>query len=85
MADKTFNLNTFKSLALGMHDAVVGDDIKHDIQSLLVFVPAQADLAKLADYPVGTFAATYGAGTIWQKNDQGEWVEFGAADVEEGN
>lgn len=74
MAEKTINANAFKALTIGMHDAVIGDDIIRDIQTKLVFVPTQADLAKLADYPTGTFAATYGAGSMWQKKPDGTWA-----------
>lgn len=76
MADRTISQNMAKGLLIGMHDAKIGDDIVRDIPTKLVFVSSQAELAEFtAIEPVGTFAATYGLGTLWHLNSSREWVE----------
>lgn len=68
--------NRDKRYTFGMHDAKVGDHIVQDIPTRLVFVSSQAELDDFtAIEPVGTFAATYGLGTMWHLNASREWVE----------
>jgi hypothetical protein len=59
------------------HDAVVNGAVVHDLVSKLVFVGSSSDLTLLTGEPVGTMAATYGFGSMWQLNAAGTWVEIG--------
>ena len=79
---KLSNVNEAKVLTIGVHDAVVGDDLIMNITSKIVFIPADADPTStepdyLSEYPSGTFAVPYGGAAVYQKNGAGEWVVFG--------
>lgn len=69
--------NPYLKLALipGTFDVLANGELKTNVQARLVFVPNQAGLASLPDYDPGTFAATFGLGTLWQKKADGSWAE----------
>lgn len=76
MAEKTIGNSFPKALNMGMHDAIIGNDIVHDIPSKVVYVTAESELASFTGIsPVGTFAATYGMTKLWQLDASKEWVE----------
>lgn len=76
MAEKTIGNSYPKTLNGGMHDAIIGSDIVHDIPSKVIYVSAESELASFTDIsPVGTFAATYGMTKLWQLDASKEWVE----------
>lgn len=76
MAEKTIGNSYPKTLNGGMHDAIIGSDIVHDIPSKVIYVTEESELASFTDIsPVGTFAATYGLGSMWQLNASRTWVE----------
>ena len=63
-----------KRLQWGMHDAVVGSIVLHDIPSKTVYVSNKGELVLFADQPAGTIAATYGFANMWQKKPDGTWA-----------
>lgn len=58
---------------LGTHDSLLNGEIVKNIPDKMVYVSKQADLSNFADYPDGTFAATYGFKKLWQKKSGGTW------------
>jgi hypothetical protein len=76
MAEKTIGNSYPKTLNGGMHNAIIGDDIVHDIPSKVVYVTEESELASFTDIsPVGTYAAIYGLTKLWQLDASKEWVE----------
>lgn len=77
MAEKIMGNNALKSLQWGMHDAVIDGEVVQDIPSKMVFVTSQSQLSKFTNIvPVGTLAATYGFGSMWQLNASRQWVSM---------
>lgn len=77
MADKIMGNNALKNLQWGMHDAVIDGEVVQDIPSKMVFVTSQSQLSKFTNIvPVGTLAATYGFGSMWQLNASRQWVSM---------
>lgn len=77
MAETIKGNNALKSLQWGMHDAVIDNEIVRDIPSKMVFVSSQSQLSKFTNnVPVGTIAATYGFGSLWQLNASRQWVSM---------
>lgn len=75
MADRILSNNALKGLQWGMHDAVIDGDIVSDIPSKMVYVSSQSQLSRFTNVvPVGTIAATYGFGSMWQLNASKQWV-----------
>lgn len=76
MAEKTIGNSYPKALSGGMHDAIIGNDIVHDIPSKVIYVSEESELDSFTDIsPVGTFAAVYGLTKLWQLDASKEWVE----------
>ena len=74
MAEKKVSNNMVKVLNMGMHDALINGDIVRDIQTRFVFVSSQSELAEFTDIePVGTVAALYGFGSMWQLKPDRTW------------
>ena len=77
MAETIMGNNALKSLQWGMHDAVIDGEIVRDIPSKMVYVSSQSQLSKYTNnVPVGTIAATYGFGSLWQLNASRQWVSM---------
>lgn len=77
MADKIMSNNALKNLQWGMHDAVIDGEVVQDIPSKMVYVTSQSQLSKYTNIvPVGTIAATYGLGSMWQLNASLQWVSM---------
>ena len=77
MADRVISNNALKGLQWGMHDAVIDGDVVQDIPSKMVFVANQSQLSRFTNtHPVGTIAATYGFGSMWQLNASRQWVSL---------
>lgn len=75
MAEKIMGNNALKGLQWGMHDAIISGEIVRDIPSKMVFVTSQSQLSQFTqNVPVGTIAATYGFGSMWQLNASRQWV-----------
>lgn len=83
MAEIKVNQQALKTMTIGEHDAIVGDDLIKGIQTKLVFIPTSVDPSSnapvaLDGYQPGTFAIAYGGGAVYQKDDSGAWVVFGS-------
>ena len=77
MAEKIMSNNALKGLQWGMHDAVINGEVVKDIPSKMVFVTNQSQLSQFTNIePVGTIAATYGGGSLWQLNASRQWVSM---------
>lgn len=77
MAEKIMSNNALKGLQWGMHDAIVNGEVVRDIPSKMVFVTNQSQLSQFTQIePVGTIAATYGCGSMWQLNASRQWVSL---------
>ena len=77
MADKIASNNDLKYLQWGMHDAVIAGDIVHDIPSKLIMVKNTTERNRFTNTaPIGSIAATYGFGSMWQLNSDRQWVNM---------
>lgn len=66
-----------KVITSGLHDAILDGEITRDIQTRMVFVNSESELAQFTDQePAGTVAATYGFGSMWQLTPAGTWAEI---------
>jgi len=67
--------NYLKRLSSSMHSAIINGEIHHGIPSEMVYVSDESELASFTNtMPVGTLAATYGWGSIWQLDADRNWV-----------
>ena len=78
---KIVNLAAPKTITIGTHDAVSGEDLIKNITTQVVFIPTSVNPtssapAYLDDYPAGTLAIAYGGGAVYQKDNTGDWVAF---------
>lgn len=74
MADRTISHNLPKAINLGAHDALIDGDVVKDIQTRLVLVASQAELASFTDKePIGTIAVQYGFKKLWQLKPDRTW------------
>lgn len=60
----------------GTYDYVADGELVANVQSRIIYVESQSDLAGLPDYAPGTMAATYGLGHVYQKSPSGTWTEI---------
>lgn len=75
MADKILGNGALKRLQWGMHDAVINNEVVEDIPSKMIYVSSQSQLSKFTNtVPIGSIAATYGFGSMWQLNASRQWV-----------
>lgn len=74
MDENTVSYNLTKTLDYGAHDALVNGGVKRDIQSRLVLVSSQSELASFTDIePIGTIAVQYGFKKLWQLKPDKTW------------
>lgn len=74
MADRTIAPYLSRVLNFGSHDALIDGNVIKDIQTRLVLVASQAELASFADKePIGTIAVQYGFKKLWQLKPDRTW------------
>ena len=77
MADKILGNNAIKQLQWGMHTAIINGEIVRDIPSELILVKNTTERNQFTNTAhIGTIAATYGFGSMWQLNSDRQWVNM---------
>ena len=80
MKENIFTNNCMKALQWSMYDAVKNGELVRDIPARLIYVADSTERDALENVEAGTFAATYGLGSIWQRTGSGTWVDCLAED-----